>query len=297
MAVPNKKIKVMFMYNPSSGKGRVQKNLGFITAEITKKYGSCDVVKTESKDHLKETVVKACQEYDYFFFSGGDGTFNMVVNSIPNLDHLPVFGYLPGGSTNDMSYNLNISKNIKRGIFDLLNSKPKKYNVGYIGDTNFIYVADFGVFTDIPHITPADQKRKFGTLAYAYYGVKSVFRIKTYTVTVDGVIYKTPFMFVSNSREVASFRINPETRQNEGNYYACVVKDGPIHGIFNLIYLFAFGLERAIKAKKVVSFTSSIFKLNCDNDTWDVDGEKVVVKFPVTCGYSGRSIMVFSNRE
>jgi len=285
------------MYNPSSGRGRAEKNLDLIIKEITAKYGSCDVIRTQSKEHLQETVKTACKTYDYLFFSGGDGTFNMVVNSIPDYDQLPIFGYLPGGSTNDMSYNLNISKNIKRGIYDLLNSKPKKYNIGHIGDHKFIYVADFGVFTDISHITPAEQKRKFGVLAYVYYGIKSVFHIKTYQVTIDGAIYHTPFMIVSNSKEVASFRINPERRQDEGQYYIAIAKNGPIKGLFNITYLFAFGLERAIRAKRVLYFEAPMFKLNSNNTVWDVDGERIDLTFPVTCGYSGRSILVMSNRQ
>lgn len=108
--------KVVFIYNPSSGKGRVEKNLDFIVNEIKKKYGSVDVIKTKSAEHLTESVRNACYEYDYLFFSGGDGTFNMVVNSIPfEVEKLPIFGYLPGGSTNDMSYNVNISRmNVKK---------------------------------------------------------------------------------------------------------------------------------------------------------------------------------------
>lgn len=291
------KKKVLFMYNPSSGRGRAEKNLDLIIREITNKFGSCDVVRTQSKEHLQETVKSACETYDYLIFSGGDGTFNMVVNAIPDLDHLPIFGYLPGGSTNDMSYNLNISKNIKKGIFDLLNSKPKKYNVGYIGDHKFIYVADFGAFTDISHVTPQNDKRRFGILAYVYYGVKSAFHIHTYTLTVDGVIYKTPFAIISNSREVASFRINPEHSQNEGRYYVCIVKNGFLKGLTNLVYLFAFGLEQSIRMKRVIYYETSLFKVNCDTTVWDVDGERVDLKFPVTCGYSGRSITVLSNRE
>lgn len=297
MPAITKNVRVLFMYNPSSGKGKIEKNLDLIIREITKKYGSCDVIRTQSKEHLQKTVKTACEKYDYLFFSGGDGTFNMVVNSIPDIEHLPIFGYLPGGSTNDMSYNLNISKNPKKGIFDLLNSKPKKYNIGHIGDTRFIYVADFGAFTNISHITPQEAKRKWGWLSYAVYGVRSAFSIKTYTVVVDGEIYKTPFMCISNSREVASFRISPEKKQEDRMYYVVIAKDGFLKGIFNLVYLFAFGLDAAIRAKKVISFNASSFKLSCTNTEWDVDGERVSVKFPVVCGYSGKSIQVLSNRE
>ena len=297
MANKGKKVKVIFIYNPSSGKGRVEKNLDFIIKNITDRFGNCDIIRTKSAEHLRESVDQACREYDYLFFSGGDGTFNMVVNAIPDIPKLPIFGYLPGGSTNDMSYNLNLSKKVKKGIVDLLNSKPKQYDIGYLGNNKFIYVACIGCFTDIPYITPADQKKKWGGLAYAYYGIKSAFSTKLYNITLNGSIYRTPLVFISNSKEVASFRINPFTKQDTNKYYAVVVKNGIFRGLFNVAYLFAFGLERAIKRKKVYFEESTIFSIDADATLWDFDGEFKEAEFPNFCGYSGRSIMILSNRD
>ena len=261
--MPNigKRKKVMFLYNPSSGKGKVEKNIDMIVSEITAKFGSCDVVKSKSAAHMIETVKSACLEYDYLLFSGGDGTFDIVVNAIPDIDNLPIFGFLPGGSTNDMGYNLNISNNIKQGIHDLLNSKPKKYDVGY-------------------------------------YGVKSMFKTKLYKITINGIRYETPLVIISNSKEVASFRINPFTKQDTNYYYAVIVNKGFFRGLFNVAYLFAFGVDQAIKRGKVHYEEAQIFSIDSETeDMWDFDGEFKKVTFPTSAGYSGRSIMVLSNRE
>ena len=290
--------KCIFLYNPSSGKGKIKKNLEIIKKTLTEKFGLLDVVESKSPEHLKEVVSEGCKTYDYFFFSGGDGTFNMVLNAIPDIPNLPIFGYLPGGSTCDMSYNLNINKVPKKGVVDLVNSKPKEYNVGQFGNEKFIYVADFGAFTNVSHITPQDKKRKFGVFAYIYYGIKSVFTtVKAHRVIVDGVVYYTPLMIISNSREVASFKINPEKVQDDGNYYIVITKNGFMHGIFNVIHLFGFGLESAIRHKKVISFTANNFTIDCDCEDWDVDGEYVKIKFPSFCGYSRKKIVVLTNRE
>lgn len=289
--------KVLFIYNPSSGKGKIKKNLDFIVGEIVKKYGSCDIVESKSKEDLQDNVRRACETYDYLFFSGGDGTFNLVVNSIPNLKHLPIFGYVPGGSTNDMGYNLNISNNVKKGIFDLLNSKPKTYNVGYIGEHKFIYVASCGTLTDVAHLTPTNLKKKLGWLAYLTFGLKRALTMKSRAIMLNGVMYSTPLFLISNSKEIASFRINPENTQDRGEYYCCIVKDGPLSGAFNIMYLFAFGLDKAIKKKRVISFDAPLFQINCDNEVWDLDGERANLKFPTTAGFSGLSIQVFCNRE
>ena len=290
--------KVLFVYNPSSGKGKIEKNLELIKNAITEKFGSVDIVKSSSKEDFQNTVREACKSYDYILFSGGDGTFNMTINAIPlELTNLPIFGYLPGGSTNDMGYNVNISNNIKEGIYDLLNATPREYNIGSIGDHKFIYVADFGAFTNVSHITPADQKKRFGRLAYLKYALQSLKQtVRPHRIVVDGVVYRTPLMIISNSREVGSFKINPEKEQNDGLYYIVIVKDGKLNGLLNVIYLFAFGLQQAIKKNKVISFQSPLFKLDCDYEDWDVDGEYVHLKFPLTCGYSRKKVRILTNR-
>ena len=290
--------KVIFVYNPSSGKGKILKHIDLIRKTITDKFGSVDIVESTSKEDFQRIIKDACLTYDYVLFSGGDGTFNMAINAIPlDLPNLPVFGYLPGGSTNDMGYNVNISNKISEGIFDLVNSKPHEYNIGSIGDQKFIYVADFGAFTNVSHITPQDQKKRFGRLAYLKYAIQSIkTTVKPHKIIVDGVVYHTPLMIISNSREVGSFRINPEKEQNDGLYYIVIVKNGRFNGFFNVIYLFAFGLEQAIKKNKVISFQSPLFKLDCDYEDWDVDGEYVKLKFPLTCGYSRKKIRILTNR-
>ncbi|MBP5342889.1 hypothetical protein J6Y73_03070 [bacterium] len=290
--------KVIFVYNPSAGKGKVEKNIDFIKNAIKEKFGLLDIHRSTSNDDFQKTIKEACKSYDYILFSGGDGTFNMTINAIPlDLPNLPIFGYLPGGSTNDMGYNVNISKKIKEGIYDLLNASPIEYNIGTIGDHKFIYVADFGAFTNVSHITPAETKRKFGRLAYLKYAIQSIkTTVKPHRIIVDGVVYHTPLMIISNSREVGSFKINPEKEQNDGLYYIVIVKNGRFNGFFNIIYLFAFGLEQAIKKNKVISFQSPLFKLDCDYEDWDVDGEYIKLKFPLTCGYSRKKIRILTNR-
>ena len=292
------KPKVIFIYNPTSGRGRVEKNLDFIIGEISAKYGMCDVIRTMSPEHLTESVRESCYKYDYLFFSGGDGTFNMVVNAIPDIERLPVFGFLPGGTTNDMSYNLGISRrNVRKGVHDLLNAEPKRYDVGYIGDTKFIYVADLSSYINAIHITPKSEKKKWGPLAYVYYLLMAFAHSKEYVVYLNGVKYITPMVIISNSKEVASFVINKNHKQDEGKYYACIVKKGPLRGLTNIAYLFAFGVKAAYLSKRIEVVEGSILEILTDEKSWDVDGEYVELSFPAICGYSGRSITVLSNRK
>ena len=53
----------------------------------------------------------------------------------------------------------------------------------------------------------------------------------------------------------------------------------------------------AIKNNKVKSIEAPFFQLDSSNEEWDVDGEYCKIKFPVTCGYSGKKIKVLTNRD
>ena len=73
--------------------------------------------------------------------------------------------------------------------------------------------------------------------------------------------------------------------------------NGAWKGILNVCYLFAFGLEKAIKKGIVEYAEAPIFTIESDQKLWDYDGEFRDCEFPTYCGYSGRSIMLLVNRE
>ena len=300
-----KTVKVVFIYNPASGKGRTEKNIDFIKSEITKKFGSVDVIRTESPEHLKESVAKASRTYDYVLFSGGDGTFSMVISSIPDdipNERLPIFGYLPGGSTNDSAYNLNISKrSVKEGLKDLLyGATPQLYDIGEIGECRFVQAACHGAFTNIGFMTPPIQKKKWGILAYVWYGIKAAFNIKTFHFTIDGEIIDTPLVICSMTKQIATFVVNPEKPHGDKQFWCAVVnrpKKGKGKGVMNVAYFFAFGAERAVKKGRISLFTGTKFTVDCDSkEPWGLDGEQRDMKFPSSCGYCGRTIKILTNR-
>ena len=113
-------MKCIFIYNPNSGKGKIAKKLSYIVKKLRTKYESVDVYATKAKGDLTKKVTEVADEYDCIVFSGGDGTFNEVLRGIGEMEQLPLLGYLPGGTANDIAHSLGIPRNSVRGALKVI---------------------------------------------------------------------------------------------------------------------------------------------------------------------------------
>ena len=83
-------MKALFLYNPSSGHRLKDKKLAYIKNELLKTYDEVDLVISTSKEHFINECQRAYGNYDALIFSGGDGTFNMVVNALKDSVNKPI---------------------------------------------------------------------------------------------------------------------------------------------------------------------------------------------------------------
>lgn len=98
-----KEMTCLFLYNPNSGKGKLLKKLDYIKQKLCEVYQQVTIIATES---MEDTILKAklaCGSYDVLAFSGGDGTFNNIVNAVAGEKKRPILGYIPSGTVNDLS--------------------------------------------------------------------------------------------------------------------------------------------------------------------------------------------------
>ena len=124
-------MRMLFVYNPKAGKGKIRNHLldiidtfvaaGYtVTAHSTQCQGDArNVVKNREKGF-----------YNLIVCSGGDGTLDEVVSGmLQSGENLPI-GYIPAGSTNDFAKSLGISSNMLEAAQDIVNGEPFLYDVG-----------------------------------------------------------------------------------------------------------------------------------------------------------------------
>ncbi len=272
-------MKCIFLYNPTSGKGKIKKRITYIEETLRKKYSVVDVYETTSAEDLIKTSKEACNNYDAIIFSGGDGTFNDVACGVSMMPNRPVLGYIPSGTVNDIARNLKIPRNIKKALKIITDGYKTNHDVGRINDGYFIYVASIGTFTDVSYRTKQTMKRIYGRLAYAFDGLKqianpSLSKIKLIMEETE-VELDSPLLLIMNSITIAGIPLNRGGHLNDGSFDVMIVKKGIHKGVINILRLFLHGLFRLKPSKKLVDYyKASKIVVEVDDDLiWSVDGE------------------------
>ena len=139
-----------------------------------------------------------------------DGTLDEVVTGMMQREHKIPIGYIPTGTTNDFANSLHIPKDILMAAHTSVNGAPFACDIGRFNDDIFVYIAAFGLFTDVSYQTKQNAKNVLGHLAYVLEGIKRLFNIPSYhiKVTYEEKVIEENFIFgmVTNSRSVGGFR-------------------------------------------------------------------------------------------
>lgn len=183
-----KKLKVLLIVNPIAGKMKINSEILTIVNSLCRKNYSVNIYTTAGKGDGEAIVINEAQYYDLIICCGGDGTFNEIVSGCMKLPldiNIPLIGYIPSGTTNDMATTLKLSTDIKTAIRNIINGDKFRLDVGSFNDDKyFTYVASFGAFTKTSYNTPQSLKNAFGHFAYVLEGAKDLYNIRPYHMTV-----------------------------------------------------------------------------------------------------------------
>lgn len=104
--------RMLFIFNPRSGKGQIRNKLVDIIDVFVK--GGYEVVvhPTQGAKDAEKMAKNMAEEVDLIVCSGGDGTLDEVVTGLMEIGANVPLGYIPAGSTNDFASSLEI-----RGIW------------------------------------------------------------------------------------------------------------------------------------------------------------------------------------
>jgi diacylglycerol kinase family enzyme len=100
--------KMLFVYNPRSGKGLIRNQLSTIVEMFSAANYDITVYPTKQVMDGCMTVQNRAEEFDVIVCSGGDGTLDEVVTGLMNSGIRRPIGYIPAGSTNDFASSIGI---------------------------------------------------------------------------------------------------------------------------------------------------------------------------------------------
>lgn len=202
---------LLFIYNPTSGTGKIKGELSTVLDTFTKSGWLTTVYPTQRKGDAARAAREMGGHFDRVVCAGGDGTLSEVSGGLMGLDSPPPLGYIPFGSTNDCAATLRLPKGTKRATLAAAGAgKLTAVDMGLFNGHPFVYVAAFGAFTNVAYDTPQDLKKTFGHLAYIFGGIASLPSITPYHLKVeyDGQTLEDDFFFgmVSNSMSIGGMK-------------------------------------------------------------------------------------------
>lgn len=204
--------KIYFIYNPHAGKEQIGPKLNEIIQILADRDNNLTVVPTIGYLDAMERISNLTEAYDLIVCSGGDGTLDEVVTGMmkrPQEKRIPI-GYIPAGTTNDFARSLEIPKNMADAARVAIGGRPFACDIGAFNEDSFVYIASFGIFTDVSYSTKQEVKNVLGHMAYVLEAMKSLYNIKSYSMKVssDEMEFEGEFLFgmVTNSKSVAGFK-------------------------------------------------------------------------------------------
>lgn len=204
------KKKLLFIFNPCSGKGQIKNKLMNVIDIMVKAGYEVTVHATQDREDAKRKVEEEAANYDLVICSGGDGTLDEAVTGMMQSEKKVPLGYIPAGSTNDFANSLKIPKDIVKAAHVAVEGRKFPVDVGYFNGDSFIYIAAFGLFTDVSYQTSQELKNVLGHAAYILEGAKRLHNIPSYKMRVeyDGNVIDDEFAYgmITNSVSVGGFK-------------------------------------------------------------------------------------------
>ena len=273
--------RLIFIYNPVASTRVVNGMLSDIIQIFSNSGYETTVMPTRKQGDATEYAVRFCEEkYDRIVVAGGDGTLDEVVSGlmrVPGRKRIPV-GYIPTGTTNDFASSLGISSDPIQAAKDITTGFEFKCDIGEFNGESFVYVAAFGLFTDVSYDTNQNLKNALGHAAYVLSAVTKLSQIESYrfTVTTEKHTIEDDFIYgsITNAKSIGGFRNFIKHRLvkfDDGKFEVTLIRmPKNIIELHEIVQSLLFNK----RSSKITNFTAKDIYFKTDNASpWTLDGE------------------------
>lgn len=300
--------KAKLIYNPFSGDGSFKFTLDACVSAMQK--GGYEVHpfrSTEIFDIPKHFSEMDKDYYDMIIVSGGDGSINIVINSmLKNGIDVPI-GIIPSGTANDFASYLQISSEPEEAIDIILRNKIMETDIGYVNEKCFINVCCIGLWANVSSDINTNFKNSLGKVAYYVKGIEQLPRFTPFPVkitTSETVIEEKIYMILClNSSGTGGFeKIVPNASITDGMFNFLLVRAMPFKDLTKLLISWVKGdvtdhpkVTHIIDSKIKVEINESLLnesEMKMISLDTDVDGEKGP-RLPVEIKALHKKIKVF----
>lgn len=270
--------KALFIVNPYAGKGQIKNHLLAIVDILVKAGYMVNVYTTQCQGDAIRVTRERDQDYDLLVCSGGDGTLDEIVTGMMQSGFKTKIGYIPAGSTNDFANSLKLPTTMKKAAEIVAADHTFACDVGLFNEDVFVYVAAFGIFTEVSYETPQEMKNMLGHTAYILEGIKQIQNIKSYhmKVTSDDFVVEGDFIYgmITNSYSIGGFKniTGKNVALNDGLFEVMLIRRP--NNLMELNMILAALVSEKFDTECMYSFKTSSLVIESEEDVaWTLDGE------------------------
>ena len=261
----------LFLFNPQSGKGRIERCLPRIDAL----FRGAGYRFAASPIDFGRNPFAGCEAVDLVVVAGGDGTITYVVNRMQEAGLALLRGGIPAGTATEFAGALGMAKDPVKAATQILQGAPQRVDCGRVNGIYFVNVFSFGIFTTTSQRTPDRLKHRIGKLAYLIEGVKEFRSVHGVPLQIlaDGEAFgfDSLIALIFNGETAGRFHIAPTSSIHDGMFDCLLLRRSNLLVSFvAMVRHLAGGRPKQVKhfRARTIDITSPI------NEPTDVDGQK-----------------------
>ncbi len=220
-------MKILFIINPKSGKGRDPQD---IVHCIKLNFPQASWALTNGPRHATELAAKAVsQQYEAVVAVGGDGTINETAQALVNTP--TALGVIPSGSGNGFARELCMPLTPEEAVLRLQKAKTVRCDVGQANGELFLNLAGVGIEAQIAYdFMQYGKTGKRGMWPYFKLGAKDAFTYQPQEMQLeyDGhreTLRPLSVTFANGTQYGSNFKIAPQASLTDGWLEKVVIKD------------------------------------------------------------------------
>lgn len=292
--------KIKLIYNPYSGDKTFKFDLDIYITNLQNAGYEVHIFRSiksgDIQEHLK-TIPK--DFYDAFMISGGDGSINILINSVMKygLNHIPI-AIIPSGTANDFATFLKLPKEPDEACDIILKNNVSEVDIGLCNDKYFINVCAGGMFANISEKIDKNFKDALGKVAYYISAVQDMHLSKPLSLKITNS-EKTfedkfdLFLILNTSGTGGIDKLSPTASISDGLFDFIGIRNVSITNLPSFVLKVLKG--EYLEHDKIVFFKDNYIKIESkENISCDLDGE-VGPALPVTIKNIPKAIKIFTN--
>lgn len=273
--------RILFIYNRHAGKNKTWAGLSDMINAMVEKNCLVTAYPTQYQGDAGDAIVRWGQDFDQVVVAGGDGTLSEAISGVRRAENPPVIGYIPVGTTNDFSRNLNLpSDKLPELAATAVTGVPQTHDLGSFNGKNFLYVAAFGAFAEVSYTTPQKIKNVLGYNAYLLEGAKALTSIKPHHIRVEygDEVIEGDYLYgmVSNTTSVGGVRNFPPGNPDLSDGLLEVTLISPIREVKTVEEFSRAVLtgDPSVLSSIITSFSTPRVTITAEEGlAWTLDGE------------------------